>query len=1094
LYGVPAANHRIAGKLLLTPHAVTFAEYPQYTFLDPLLNPKSAPKVFTDTLPDTRTNEQGQAEFDLKLDRFEKATYQLTVFAEGFEAEGGRSVATQTTVLVSPLKFLVGYKADGALGYIKQGMARSVHFISVDPQLAQQALGNLKIKLFNLRPVTSLVKNDDGTYEYKSITQTTEISSRAFDIAANGSDFVLPTTDIGDYLVAVVDQNDTELARFKYSVAGASQLSLPQNAELSVKLNKAEFAPGEDIEMQVTAPYTGSGLITIERDKVYASQWFTTKTTGSVQKIHIPADFKGNGYINIAFVRDLNSPEIFMSPLSYSIAPFAVTHPDQEIKIDLQTPALARPGEAFTINYKTDKPGKIIVFAVDEGILQVTRYTSPDPLSFFFQKRALEVNTSQIVDQILPKFIADRELSTVGGDAGEALNKNLNPFKRKTDAPVVYWSGMIDTDDSAHQLTYQIPDYFNGSLRVMAVAVASDAVGAATKTAEVRGPFVINPNVPTFVAPGDEFEITASIANNVENSGEYAAVTVQLTASSQLTIVGAAADNIVVPEGKERSVRFKLRANASLGGAELKLVATMGDQSSHIASTLSVRPAIAYVTSITTGFTKLLNQSLTLNRVLYPEFRKVEAVASSSPLILVTGLQRYLDDYPYGCVEQLVSKALPWLVMSNQSWFTTDVPVMQDKIQKTIQMLSQRQMTSGGFSYWPDYTLDYNNEFASVYAMHFLMEAKAQGFSVPSSVYSSGISYLKDLAAKDVTSLQQARIAAYAIYILTRNEIVTTNYLTNLQLTLEQHQDDGWKTDITSAYLAATYQLLKSASEAEKLIAYYQPQASRGGAGFDFYNQNIADAQYLYLIARHFPERLPSADTRLLTTLVAAMNDNTMSTVLSGYTTLALSAYTQATPARAAALLSVSETQTDGKVNALSASSAAYQKVSLDVGAKQVNFKNPEKQAYFYQLTQAGFDKTLPKEASSNGIEVVRELTNADNSALTNVKLGDEIIVHIRARATDNQYHSNNAIVDLLPGGFELVRSSVTTADMDYVDMREDRIIFFGGVDQSSREITYRIKATNTGNFVVPPIFGMSMYNPMIKSIGVAGVVHVKDA
>jgi alpha-2-macroglobulin len=1092
LYGAPAANHRLAGKVLLTPQAVTFKTFPDYIFIDPLLNPHAPPKVFSDTLPDIRTDEKGQAEWDLKLDRFEKATYQLTVFAEGFEAEGGRSVTTQTTALVSPLAYLVGYKADGDLTYIKEKSVRSVNFIAINPQLKQQTLTEITLQRFKQHPVTTLVKREDGTYHYQSIMQTSQLSSQPFSITAEGTPYTLPTDDLGDFLITIVDNKGNELSRFKYSVVGSGQQPIPRNAELNVQLNKPEFTPGEDIEMQITAPYTGSGLITIERDKVHAYQWFKTDTTASLQKIRLPADFQGNGYVNIAFVRDINSPEIFMSPLSYRVLPFSVTHKEHDIKVDLSLPDLVQPGQDLTITYQSDKPGKIIVFAVDEGILQVSRYQTPDPLKFFFQKQALEVTTSQIVDQLLPKFMADRELSAVGGDNGEAaLIKNLNPFKRKTEAPVVYWSGIVDTDSTPRQVVYNVPDYFNGSLRVMAVAVASNAVGAATKSAEVRGDFVINPNVPTFVAPGDTFDITVGVANNVKGSGAKAKVTVEMTSSSQLSMVGPNKQTLTIPEGQEQSAHFSVRANDQLGSTTLQFVARMGDKSNRLSSSLSVRPAMAYATSIKSGYSDHASLSLPLDHPLYPEYRTVEASASTSPLILVAGLQRYLNEYPYGCVEQLVSKAFPLLVMADQPWFISDTKIITDKIQQTVQMLGQRQMSNGGFNYWPEVGTTQGNDFASIYAMHFLTEAKAQNQNVPSDIFSSGIAFLKDFVTREITSLDEARLQAYAIYILTRNEIVTTNYLTHLQLTLDKHPDYHWQQDITSVYLASVYQLLKNTAEAERLITYYKPQNKQASATTDFYNQSIAQAEYLYLIAKHFPTRLQNISNDVVLSLVDALNNDSMSTVLSSYTSLALAVFHPFYSLSNDALLSISETLSDGKQNALSASNGLYQKVEIAQAARTVNFINPKKQGYFYQLVQAGFDKSLPDKAIKQGIEVYRELLTIDNKPVEITQLGDDIIVRIRARAIDNQYHDNIALVDLLPGGFEVVRDSIHIQNMDYVDAREDRVIYFGSIGPDSKEITYRIKATNTGKFTVPPMFGMAMYNPMIKSLGVASSITV---
>ncbi|MHB1220650.1 MAG: alpha-2-macroglobulin family protein [Gammaproteobacteria bacterium] len=1090
LYGAPAVNHRVSGKILLTPQAVNFKEYPDYVFIDPLLDPKAPPKVFNEALSETHTDENGEAAFDLKLDRFDKATYQLTVFAEGFEAEGGRSVTTQIQALVSPLSYLVGYKPDGDLAYIKQNDVRKVHFIAVSSSLKQQNLDHLKLQISRLQPVSTLVKREDGTYQYQSVIQTTQISSQDFAVTDQGVNYSLPSKEIGDFLLTLASDQGVELSHLKFSIVGASQQALPKNAELNVKLNKAEYAPGENIEMQIIAPYTGAGLISLERDKVHAFQWFKTDTTASMQKIQVPQDFQGDGYVNIAFVRDLNSPEIFMNPLSYSVLPFAVTHKEHDLAVSLTVPAVARPGDILPISYQTDKPSKIIVFAIDEGILQVSNYVSPDPTKFFFQKHALQVNTMQIVDQILPKFVADRELSAIGGDEGEnAINKNLNPFKRKTDAPVVYWSGIIDADKDVRQLTYQIPDYFNGSLRVMAVAVADNAVGSASKATEVRGYFVINPNVPTFVAPNDEFEITASIANNVPDSGKNASVKVDLEASSGLEIIGNKTQTIEVSEGQENSVRFKVRAKAQLGSADLKLITSLNGKISHMSSTLSIRPASPYMTTLKSGYSTK-NQTLALDRDLYPEYRDVLVAASPSPLILISGIQHYLNEYPYGCTEQLTSQGFPALMMANQPWQSAHAQELQNKVEKVIQLISLRQIDSGAFNYWPDIGTKSSDDFATVYAMHFLTEAKAAGFSVPNDMFFSGINFLKDFVTQDVKTIDQVRLQAYAIYVLTRNEIVTTSYLTHLQLALEQQPAIKWQNDIATVYMAATYQLLKSQADAERMLAKYDPNTKIIDA--DFYNKQIANAQYVFLIAKHFPEQLKKVDEKMLMSVIEAVNVDTISTVLLGYTSLALSAYGQYYPVDNAATLSINEVLANNKSTNLSIANNLYQQSPIDINAKQIELMTSKNQGYFYQLTQSGFNKTESK-TFNNGIEVYREYRTADDATLSSVHLGDDIIVYIRVRTIDNLYHSNIAVVDLLPGGFEVVRDSINVKNMDYVDAREDRVIFFGSVEPDSKEIMYRIKATNIGKYLVPPVYGASMYNPLIKSVGKTATIEVQN-
>ncbi|MBA2652314.1 MAG: alpha-2-macroglobulin family protein [Tatlockia sp.] len=1093
LYGAPAAFRKVSAKILLAPKPVKFASYPDYVFKDPLQDSNKPAKVFTDSLADAKTDDKGQALFNLDLDRFNKATYHLTFFAEGFEAESGRSVATQSTALVSPLPYFIGYKPDGDLAYIKQNSQRSVNLIAVNPQLKQLQVDGLMIQLLSMHPVTTLVKKADGTYQYQSIIQSKVIDSKPFTISEQGNNYNLATQQIGDFAINILDKDNNELSQLKYSVVGESHQALSKNAELNIKLNKSEYLAGEDIELQITAPYTGSGLITIERDKVYATQWFKTDSTSSVQKIHIPEDFQGNGYINVSFVRNWDSPDIFISPLSYSVAPFAVNHGNQAVQIELNAPELALPGEPFTISYKTDKPGKILVFAVDEGILQVSNYQTPDPLAFFFQKHALEVITQQTVDLILPKFVQDRELSAVGGDGGEEMIANhLNPFKRKTDLPVVYWSGIMDTDATARQVTYQLPDYFNGSLRVMAVAVATDALGSTEKQSEIRGNFIINPNTPSFVAPGDEFEITASVANNVKGSGDNAPVSLQLTSTAGLEIISEAQSNLNINEGQEKIAHFKLRATTTLGSAKLSLTASSGNKASKMNATISVRPASAFTTSVTSGKSKDRKKALPVLSSLYPEYRKVEASMSSSPLILVSGLKRYLDGFPYGCTEQLTSQAFPSLAMAGQSWFATDLQKIKDKINATIQLLGQRQRSNGSFSYWPGLGDNASNGFASVYAMQFLTEARLQNYNVPVDLFSIGLSYLRDLAGQTPSSIENARIQAYAIYVLTRNEIVTTNYLTNLQLYLDREQSQKWQEELTGSYIAATFKLLQNSPEANRLISQYKSQSSSIKEN-DFYDKNIADAQYLYLVARHFPEKLALVGESLVLNLVNAINSAELNTLLSSYSSLALSAYAQTNQPSTDSAFSIKEVFTDNQEKTANSSDNRYQKLSVSEKVAKIIFNNPTQQTFFYQLTQAGFDKQLPTDALKKGIEITREYRDKEGNPITSTSLGSEIDVHIQVRSLDNRYLSNIAIIDLLPGGFEVLRDSVKTENIDYADLREDRVVFFTSLDSNAKELVYRIKAINSGKYTIPPIMAESMYNPNLRANGVAGSVIVEE-
>lgn len=1145
LYGTPAVNHRVEADITLSPAFPAFKQYKDYTFFDPLRTDRS----FSDRLQETTTNEQGETEFEFNLDRFDKATYRLAFLAEGYELEGGRGVSSESSVLVSPLSSIIGYKPDGDLKYINKGGSRSVELIAIDPSLKKVSLSGLKAQIVEVRYVSALTKQSSGIYKYQSVKKEIPVSLTDLAISAQGKKFILPTGNPGDFLLMVKDEKNTELNRITFSVAGKGNLTrtLEKNAELQIKLNKSDFAPGEEIEMHIQAPYTGAGLITIERDRVYASQWFKTSSTSSVQRIRVPANFEGNGYVNVSFVRAIDSSEIFMSPLSYGVMPFSVSREKRTITINLDTPDLARPGETFRIRYKGSKPGKAVVFAVDEGILQVAHYQTPDPLSHFFRKRALEVSTAQILDLILPEAALVRMLSAPGGDeaAKEAIGKNLNPFKRRRDKPVVFWSGIVDIDGTSRELTYRVPDYFNGTLRVMAVAVSPDAVGAAQKKSHIRGHFVLSPNVPTFVAPGDEFMVTVSVANNVEGSGKDASVNLELTTSEHVEVLDKPARVMKIAEGREESAAFTIRAKSLLGSARFTFTASLDKRKSAYSIEASIRPPMPYATTIEGGSFTDGKAVIKVTRAMYPELRTLEVSASPLPLGVAHGLVAYLSKFPYACTEQLVSRTFPAIVLKNRPEFGFTHKKAAEHLEQTIRVLRARQNAEGSFGFWA--ANSHVSEFQSVYAMHFLTETKERGYTVPPELITRGLSYLQTLARGESDSLPNARTRAYAIYILTRNGMVTTNYVTAMREQLDAAKaTKKWKKDLTGTYLAAAYKLLKLDDKADSLI-----NDSRFGQSVEadyryFYDGLAHDAQYLSVLARHFPDRFKNISGKEIQAVISPMSSNSCNTISSAYAILAMDAYAEAVGAKAVADIKIKEILDKGSRD-LIVPQGLFPKAAFSDQAKKVRVESTSDYPTFYQVTQAGFDKALPEKEIKQQIEVQREYRDLKGSVLTKTELGSEIEVHVKMRSVGSGTYYNVAIVDLLPGGFEVVleksrraseavqpRQSVmrehspeqeegegegegevseiaaeeheseshwdspigtdkSTWSPEFVDIREDRVVLFGAVGPSAQEFVYRIKATNKGKYVIPPAFAESMYDRSVRAITKAGTMVVEE-
>ncbi|MEP6701528.1 MAG: alpha-2-macroglobulin [Betaproteobacteria bacterium] len=1158
LFGTPAENRRVTGTMTLSPAYPAFPSYRDYTFYDP----QRAKEGVSEKLKDGKTDDKGEAEFELNLARFARATYRLHFLAQGFEADGGRGVTAETAQLVSNLPYLIGYKADGDLGYVSRGGERKVDFIAINAQAKKTAVDKLTLQRVERRYVSVLTKQDNGTYKYESRKKEVLLGEQPFAIAAGSSKHTLSSDTPGNFALLVRDAQGTELARLEYSIAGQANLSrsLEKNAELQLTLNNKDFAKGDEIELQVQAPYSGAGLITIEREKVHAFTWFRSTTTSSVQRIKLPKDFDGNGYVTVTFIRDPASEEIYASPLSYGVVPFSVSLDSRKTVIEVKSPELVKPGETVKFIAKSDRPSRMVVFAVHEGILQVARYKNADPLGYFFQKRALEVRTAQILDLIIPEFKRVMAAAAPGGDAEGALGRHLNPFKRKRDKPVAYWSGIIDVGPEGKELAYTIPDSFNGTLRVMAVAVSEGALGTFQNKVLVRGDFVISPNVPFTVTPGDEFEVSAGVANNVAGSGKEPTVILTLTTSPHLEVVGNAKAELKIGELREAVASFRVRAKPQLGSARLQFVATLAGggngggsasgKSAKIATDLSVRPASPFETVLAVGSVKDGRAQAPVTRTMYPEYRKLEAGISPVPLVMAQGLASYLNTYPYSCTEQIVSMGIPSLILGERPEFGVVKAERGGSLAKLIGMLRSRQNSDGAFGLWAANPLV--DDAASVHAAHFLIEARERREFVPQDMMNAANNWLRQLAGSEGTTLPDERVRAYATYLLTRQGTVTSNLASAVQKRLEENHAKTWASDTAAAYLAATYQLLKQDRLADKLIAEVKPGTRRDPKAFFYerYNDDLArDAQIVYLLAKHFPARYAALPASVLEGMIKPIQDNRFNTYSSAHMILALDAIaTLGGATDAYSKLAITENLKDGKSRALPLPASLIARVAFTQDAAKLQFGNSGDLTAYFVMNQSGFDASPAMTELRQGMEVLREYTDAAGKVVKSVKLGDEVEVHLKFRGIGRKIIDSAVFVDLLPGGFELVldprvpqaerdisgaqaqRSSGapgnatepgTGADTEhdeggeqndvnaakwvspiggkksswkpeYVDLREDRVVLYGAVDKDANEFVYRIKATNAGTYVVAPAYGEGMYDRSLKARSAGGSMTVE--
>ena len=1098
LFGTPAQDRRVTSSLQFSPTVPSFERFPGFSFFDPTRNQES----FSDTLEEQTSDATGKAEFALGLEKYSSGTFYLTVSSEAFEAGSGRSVTSYTQTLVSTEDFLVGIKSTDSLSYISKDAVRNIEVVAVDASGNATAQTGLRVVIEEKKYVSVLTKQNSGVYKYISQERIERTSDTPLKLSAAINTIKLNTANPGRFELKLLTADDIEVNAIQYSVAGAANLSrsLERNAELELALSKPEYRAGEELEVNIRAPYAGTGLLTIERDRVYAHTWFKADTESSVQRIRIPDDLEGGAYLSVQFVRSPDSPEIFMSPLSYGAIPFTLDRGPRTQAITVNTPKRVKPGEPLKFDVSTDGDADVVVFAVDEGILQVARYQLANPLNTFFPKRRLQVDTAQILDLILPEFSRLLQSSAPGGGDEELLGSNLNPFKRKSDKPAVFWSGIQRVNGNA-QFSYTPPEYFNGTLKVFAVAVSAARMGTYRGEAQVRGDFVLQANVPTTLSPGDQF--SASINVSYPKAPEMLAtelsektIEVRMTVAPGLTVSNAV-QTIKLAPGGEGVLRFAVAANTGpeqkFGGAAISVVASAGALTAKRSVELSVRPATPFASSLRVGRIDAASAEIKDLRVLWPEFSRRELVAGATPLVLARGLAGYLDDFPYACSEQLASQAFARLVLHSHPELTPlaasgEVPAEFEAI---VAQLASRQNSEGGFGLWNQ--SPNSDAFVSAYIGLLIQEAKARRIERAATLWPASERYLKvlvnDASLNDLAGL---RTRALAVYVRTRAGITTTAEIAGIQEMLDKNVPESQRSDVTSLLLAASLKLLKVSgpadSRAQAAVQALNAQKPQQYSFANYYDPAVSDALNVYLLHQQFPQQAKAILPKTYERLIAPIVEGTNNTLSSALTMLALEAAAENAPA---STIAFKQKIASGALVNFGAAQGWLHAGAFTDQAQSLNIAKAGSGTVWYALTEAGFDQSLAVTSKNSGIEVSKVYLDAQGVVLARpLKIGEELTVAIKLRSIDNLNHQNIALIDLLPGGFEAisdggVASAISTYSGEapsHQEMREDRVVIYTAAGASTSEYRYRIKATNAGAFARPRSYASSMYERKVQA------------
>jgi uncharacterized repeat protein (TIGR01451 family) len=610
---------------------------------------------------------------------------------------------------------------------------------------------------------------------------------------------------------------------------------------------------------------------------------------------------------------------------------------------------------------------------------------------------------------------------------------------------------------------------------------------------------------------------------------------------------------------------FKLRATEALGAATATLVASGAGKPARIRTELSVRPAVPYTVTFSAGHLRDGDKTVPVPRQLHPEFRMLRAGMSRLPLGLTHGLVGYLEKFPHGCTEQITSQAVPAIALGRHAEFGFSNESADKSFHKWLDLVRARQNDEGAFGLWA--ASPHAAPLPSVWTLLVLQEAKDRGLLVPEDMLKAGQGYLQGLAARDGNDLGDERLRAMAIYVLTRMGRVTTSYASALKKRLDADFAKTWKTDLAALYLASSLALLKQGDKARGLadgiVLGKMPPGWSADEWESLLDPLAHQAQVLYLLAKHFPERAKAVTTEQLDALTEPIFQGRYNTYSSAFTILALETYGKLAAQHDTDLggLAITETLPSGK-HPLTLPASLLPVTAFSPEATALSFAAKGDFGAYWLLEQRGFDRAVPDRALAQKIEVFREYTDEAGKPVDKVAVGEEIRVHVRVRATGKDPVPNVAIVDLLPGGFEVVLQerhrqsgaeagegeerarrghgeegegegeggpadevaregdddtagddtgasmhddeaagggsfalpitvAGTTMDLDYGDVREDRVVLYTHAASAVSELVYVLKATNVGTYRTAPVLADSLYDRSVLGRSTGGKIVV---
>jgi uncharacterized protein YfaS (alpha-2-macroglobulin family) len=1097
-FGPPAANRNYEVEIQINNRYFSPEKYYKYNFSIADLNTS-----YDNIKNEGKTDENGNAKAAYTVPKeyantgILKADFFTTVFDET-----GRPVNQKSTINIYTQDIFYGIGNDG---YYYCPLNKNVAFPLV-------ALNKDEKPLDNVLAHVQVIKHDYKTvlsryneyFRYESQRDDKTIVDQQ--VVLNGTSTVfnfVPRTP-GNYEIRIAKPGVNSYVSstfYSYGYYGGYGSSFEVNNEgnIDIELDKKNYYTGENAKVLFKTPFNGKMLVTIETDKVIEHRYITVENRSASIDLSLKADYVPNAYITATLIKP-NAESDMPLTVAHGFQPIMVEEKGRKMDVQITAAKSVRSRTHQKVHIKAAPNSRVTIAAVDEGILQITNYKTPDPYGFFYAKRALDVTSYDLYPLLFPEIA--NKLSSTGGD-GFDLSKRTNPLQNKRVKLISYWSGILNANGNGEtDFEFDIPQ-FSGQIRIMAVAYKDASFGSNATSMTVADPIVVSTALPRFLSPKDTVIMPVTITNTTANATTAKAV---IKVSGPVQVSGSISQSVQLKANSEGRVQFKLVADPKIDPAKVTVEVSALNEKFIDETDITVRPAASLQKKTEAGaITAGSSKTITFATEKFIEgSADYQLVLSKNPALEVADQMYYLVQYPYGCTEQTVSAAFPQLYFADLSDLLKMDPTVKTNanynVQEAIRKIKMRQLYSGAITLWDGEGTE--NWWATVYAANFLQEAQKAGFEVDKSLLDNIYSYLinrlknketityyynhnqkKDIAPKE---------AAYSLYVLAlagKPQVSTMNY----------YKQNTEMLALDSKYLlSAAYAIAGDRSKYKELLpTAFAGEVAEKVTGGSFYSDLRDEGIALNALLEVDPNNA-QVGTMAKHVSQEIKNRYYLSTQERAFAFLALG--------KIARVANTSKLTVTVKVNGKQI--ATNDGSNLKLTSKQLGGSNVEVSVagtgrlyYFWESEGITKDGSFKEEDSYLKVRKRFYDRNGQPISGNTFTQNDLIIVGITLENSFDKYIDNVVITDMLPAGFEIENPRTkeipgmnwikNESYPEHLDVRDDRINLFVNAGMYGQTYYYAVRAVSPGTYVMGPVMADAMYNGEYHSYNGGGLIRI---